>query len=137
MLVDSIGDSHITYEVFLISPIIQSIISILPLSDYNLFSSIGFCQSCSLYARCIHLRVTGVSRSVANLRCWAVTYSLYTYVFPWQSTTLGADCLCFNTPSDVLVELPCFVNYFLLYEAFKTVNWASAYRSCLCLPICL
>ena len=60
---------------------------------------------------------------------------LYICVFPWLSTTLGEKCTCFNTPSDVLVELPCIVKYFLQYEACKTVNWASTYRSCLCLSM--
>ena len=100
------------------------------ISDCYLFSSIVLCQSYSQYIRFIHVRVTGVSRSVANLRCWAVTFSLYTYLFPWLSTTISANCLCFDTPSDILVELPCIVKYFHPYEACKTVNWASTYRSC-------
>ena len=101
-----------------------------PLSDCYLFSTIVLCQSYSLYIRCIHLRVTGVSRLVAKLRCWPVTYSLYTYVFPWLSITISANCLCSDTPSDILVELPCIVKYFAPCEACKTVNWASTYQSC-------
>ena len=57
-----------------------------PLSD--LFSSIGLCQSYSLYIRCIHLRVTGISRSVANLRCGQsriVCIHTYFHGYPQQS----------------------------------------------------
>ena len=100
------------------------------LSDCNLFSSIGLCQSYSLYIRYIHLRVTGVSRSVANMRCWEVIYSLYTYLFPWLSTVISANCLCLDTPSEILAELPCIVKYSPPYEACKTVNWASTHQSC-------
>ena len=60
---------------------------------------------------------------------------LYTYVFPRLSTTLGTKSMCFNTPSDVLVERHCIVKYFLQCDACKTVNWASTYRSCLCLTM--
>ena len=58
----------------------------------------------AIHARCM--------LAVFNWRCRTVTYSLYAYVFPWLSTTLGASCLCFNTPSDVLVELLCIEKIF-------------------------
>ena len=75
--IDSIGASHFTYEVFLISPISQSTISILLIENdcceihWRPYQTL-ICFRQLVYdnhARCILLRVTGVSRSVANLRC--------------------------------------------------------------------
>ena len=54
----------------------------------------------------------------------------FPYLFSWLSTAISANCLCFDTQSDILVELPYTVKYFPPYEACKTVNWTSTYQSC-------
>ena len=65
-----------------------------PLSDCNLFSSIGLCQSYSLFILCIHLRVTGISRSVANLRCGqSHIVCIHTYFHGYQQQSVRTACV--------------------------------------------